>query len=90
MTYFKTYENCIITFGITKSLISDLQFGNSEFIPNSMAEIIQKLNNNLSIESLLKEYDKDDMDTIKEYLQFLEKKILDNIVILMIYCASHL
>lgn len=83
MTYFKTYENCIITFGITRSLISDLQFGNSEFIPNSMAEIIQKLNNNLSIESLLKEYDKDDMDTIKEYLQFLEKKNFGQ------YCDSH-
>ncbi len=76
MKYFKTYENCVVTSGSTRSLISDLQFGNSEFIPNSMAKIIQRLNTNFPVKLLLEEYDNDDKKTIEEYIRFLEEKNL--------------
>ncbi|MDF2933056.1 MAG: hypothetical protein K0R36_2387 [Chryseobacterium sp.] len=74
MKYFKTFENCIVTSGSKRSLISDLQFGNSEFIPNSMAEIIKKLNANLPVEQLFEEFDMDERVIVQEYIEFLEKK----------------
>ncbi|WP_426276125.1 grasp-with-spasm system SPASM domain peptide maturase [Chryseobacterium sp. S-02] len=76
MKYFKTYENCIVTSGYKRSLISDLQFGYSEFIPNSMAEIIKRLNSNFPIDLLYEEFDNDDREIIKEYILFLESKSL--------------
>lgn len=83
MKYFRTYENCIVTSGFKRSLISDLQFGTSEFIPNSMAEIITKLNSNLPIEILLDEFDNEDRIIIQEYIQFLETKNFGQ------YCDDH-
>jgi SPASM domain peptide maturase of grasp-with-spasm system len=74
MKYFKTFENCIISVGHKRSLISDLQFGISEFIPNSMAEIILRLNDDLPLDLLYEEFEIDDRKTIQEYINFLESK----------------
>lgn len=83
MKYFRTYENCIVTSGYRTSLISDLQFGTSEFIPNSMAEIIRSLNEDLPIQQLLEEFDNDERIIIQEYIQFLETKNFGQ------YCDDH-
>jgi SPASM domain peptide maturase of grasp-with-spasm system len=76
MKYFKIFSNCTVTRGFTRSLISDLQRGTSEFIPNSMAEVIVELNSNIPINSIYAEYGDENKETIKEYIDFLERKDL--------------
>lgn len=74
MNYFKVFSNCIVTRGAKQSLISDLQREVSEFIPNSMAEIIEELNSNISINNIFEKYGKENEEIILEYINFLHKK----------------
>lgn len=76
MKFFKVFSNCVVTKGVKNSLINDLQRGTAEFIPNSMAEIIEELDCNISIDELYSEYGIDNEEIIKEYLNFLERKDL--------------
>ena len=56
--YFKLFANCIITKGYNVSLISDLQRYKSEIIPNDLVEIIEVLNQNITVSSLKKNIQK--------------------------------
>lgn len=79
MDYFRTFANCLISKGVTRSIISDLQREISEFIPNSMVEIIEELNSNVSISDVVKMYceeDEENEEIIREYISFLQKKNL--------------
>ena len=71
--YFKLFANCIITKGYNVSLISDLQRYKSEIIPNDLVEIIEVLNQNITVSSLKKKYSKSNFQSISEYLNYLEK-----------------
>ncbi|TZF93183.1 grasp-with-spasm system SPASM domain peptide maturase [Chryseobacterium panacisoli] len=69
--YFRVYTNCIVTKGYTRSLISDIQRDNSEFIPNSLADIIERLNQKESLASIYKDYGEESKPILDEYFDFL-------------------
>lgn len=69
--YFRVYTNCIVTRGYTKSVISDIQRENSDFIPNSLADIIERLNRKESLVSIYKDYGEENKPILDEYLNFL-------------------
>ncbi|WP_294278445.1 grasp-with-spasm system SPASM domain peptide maturase [uncultured Chryseobacterium sp.] len=69
--YFKVFSNCIVTKGYTQSLISDLQREKSDFIPNSLADIIERLNKKESLISIYQDYGKENKLILDEYLDFL-------------------
>lgn len=71
---FKVYTNCKITRGFTRSVISDIQRQESEFIPNDLAEIIEKLKTKVTVEDLLTQYGIENRETLQDYLKFLEEK----------------
>lgn len=72
--YFRIFTNCRISKGFTRSIIADTQRQHAEFIPNSLAEVIEKLNRKASLSSLYKEYGADNAEALTEYLTFLEKE----------------
>ncbi|OYU83756.1 MAG: grasp-with-spasm system SPASM domain peptide maturase [Flavobacterium sp. BFFFF2] len=69
--FFKMYSNCIVSKGVNRSLILDLQTGTFNIIPPSLHEIINDLNNKKSIAELYKIYGEDNIETIQEYLEYL-------------------
>ena len=69
--YFRIFTNCIVTKGATRSVIADIQRQQSEFIPNSLAEVMERLNRKESIPSLLSDYGPENEETLKAYLDFL-------------------
>ncbi len=69
--YFRVYTNCIVTKGYTKSVISDIQREKSDFIPNSLADIIERLNQKENLVSIYKDYDEESKPILDEYLDFL-------------------
>ncbi|WP_126652697.1 grasp-with-spasm system SPASM domain peptide maturase [Chryseobacterium aureum] len=72
--YFRVYTNCIVTKGYTKSVISDIQRNNSEFIPNSLADIIDRLNQKESLASIYNDYGEESQSVLDEYFDFLIQK----------------
>lgn len=69
--YFRVFTNCIVTKGYTQSVISDIQREKSDFIPNSLADIIERLNQKESLGSIYKDYGKENKPILDEYLDFL-------------------
>lgn len=74
MKYFQTFTNCLLVKGVKRSLVCDAQRQESDFIPNDMVEILEKLNAKISIETLISEYGKENENIIVEYLQYLDEK----------------
>lgn len=72
--YFKLYSNCIITVGHNRSLLSDLQRDLSELIPNDMVKMLELLSKNNSLGVLEKEYGDENIEVLKEYLNYLMDK----------------
>ena len=60
----KLYENCIITKGISRSLIADVQRNNYFLIPNSLAKLFNEAH-------ILIIKEKSNKEIIEEYLLFL-------------------
>lgn len=71
MKYFKLFANCLICKGVNRSLICDLQRRNSIIISNDLVEIIEKLNNKISIDDIHKFYGMDNHETINGYINYL-------------------
>lgn len=69
--YFRVFTSCRISKGFTRSIIADMQRQHAEFIPNSMADVIEKLNRKTSLSSLYQEYDAEDAEALTGYLSFL-------------------
>lgn len=72
-TYFKTFTNCILTKGFTRSLIIDIQREDYVTIPESMFEVISLLNNKKTINHIFSYYGEENREVIEEYLDFLIK-----------------
>ncbi len=68
---FKLYACCHLVSGSTRSIIYDLQRKECEFIPNILAEIIEKFDGIKSISEIKQFYESEYDDTIDEYFSFL-------------------
>lgn len=68
--YFVLFSNCIPVRGHTRSIICDLQRNKTDFIPNSLFEILSDKENN-SIELVKEKYQHEYDETIDEYFDFL-------------------
>ena len=74
--YFKKYSNCILTKGIQRSIICDLQKQTFHIIPNTLYSILTKRKyNRKRINELYKKF-KDNSDVLKDYFSFLINKDL--------------
>ncbi|WP_299617790.1 grasp-with-spasm system SPASM domain peptide maturase [uncultured Tenacibaculum sp.] len=71
--YIYLFSHCKTTKGHARSIICDLERGEFEFIPNSLVEII-KFYNGERMDNILADFDEEQQDTIKEYLNFLIEK----------------
>ena len=71
--HFNLYSNIIISKGVNRILISDLQRNTSEIYPLELNEIIEELNN-VSIDELLNDFDLGSQIILKEYLDLLLEK----------------
>ncbi|MCW3159928.1 grasp-with-spasm system SPASM domain peptide maturase [Chryseobacterium oryctis] len=70
MIYFNLFSNILITKGVTRILVSDLQRNVSELYPLELYEVIEELKIN-SIEDILKKYDVESKEIFNQYLNFL-------------------
>ncbi|REC46740.1 grasp-with-spasm system SPASM domain peptide maturase [Chryseobacterium pennipullorum] len=81
MKYFNLFSTVMVTKGAGRILISDLQRNTSELYPLEVYELIVELKIH-PIEELLRNYDEESREIVKEYLEmFLEKEygfITDN------------
>lgn len=73
MRYFNLFSNIILTKGINRVVISDLQRNTSELYPIELSEVIESLKSK-SIEDLLNEYDTDSKSILQEYVDILLEK----------------
>lgn len=73
MNYFNLFSNILITKGLQRVLISDLQRDKSELFPLEFSDIIEELKKN-SIENVIESYDLESQAFIEEYIEIL----LDN------------
>ncbi|WP_426274799.1 grasp-with-spasm system SPASM domain peptide maturase [Chryseobacterium sp. S-02] len=70
MNYFNLFSNIFITKGAKRILISDLQRNRSELFPLELYDIIEELKEN-SVENVVKQYDVESQDFIREYINML-------------------
>lgn len=73
MKYFNLFSNIIITKGINRILISDLQRNTSELYPIELSEIIEELSKT-SIEALTEGFNVESQVIFQEYLDILLEK----------------
>ncbi|MDQ0780387.1 grasp-with-spasm system SPASM domain peptide maturase [Chryseobacterium sp. W4I1] len=73
MRYFNLFSNILVTKGIRRILISDLQRNISELYPLELYEMIEELKKK-SIENLISDYDDESKETVQEYLNILLEK----------------
>lgn len=73
MTYFNLFSNILITKGITRILISDLQRNVSELLPLELNDLLEELKLD-SIENVFNKYDAESGSVLQEYLDFLLEK----------------
>lgn len=73
MKYFNMFSNILITKGINRVLISDLQRNISEIMPLEFADLAAELKIN-SIEKTFGFYDEESQSIMQEYLDFLLEK----------------
>ncbi|WP_294207491.1 grasp-with-spasm system SPASM domain peptide maturase [uncultured Chryseobacterium sp.] len=70
MNYFNVFSNIFITKGVQRILITDLQRDKSELFPLELYDIIEELKEN-SIDDIIKSYDPESQDFVKEYIDVL-------------------
>lgn len=73
MNYFNLFSNILITKGIKRILISDLQRETSELYPLELYDLITELKT-ASVEEVLRDYDQESQAAVQEYLDFLLEK----------------
>lgn len=74
MTHFKTFANCFIVRGASRSLICDLQRQASDFIPNDMVEVLEELNAKKSLDEVFQLFGEENKKIIQEYLDYMDEK----------------
>ncbi|MDM1556976.1 MULTISPECIES: grasp-with-spasm system SPASM domain peptide maturase [Chryseobacterium] len=70
MRYFNIFSTILVTKGVNRILISDLQRNTSELYPLEFYDLIEELKKN-SLEEILEMYDKESQDIVEEYLEML-------------------
>ncbi len=70
MNFFNLFSNILVTKGVNRILISDLQREQSELYPLELYDIIEELKKK-SIEDVLNLYEKDSQEFVQEYLEIL-------------------
>ncbi|AZA61604.1 grasp-with-spasm system SPASM domain peptide maturase [Chryseobacterium indoltheticum] len=73
MTYFNIFSNILITKGVGRILISDLQRNVSELYPLELYDLTEELKTD-SIQNVLKNYDAASKEILQEYIDFLLEK----------------
>lgn len=73
MNYFNLFSNIMVTKGITRVLVSDLQRNTSELYPLELHELIEELKTT-SVEEVLNHYDQESKAIVQDYLDFLLEK----------------
>ncbi|MFW0716051.1 grasp-with-spasm system SPASM domain peptide maturase [Pedobacter sp. N23S346] len=73
MKYFNLFSDILITKGVNRILISDLQRNSSELQSLELNNIVEELKSN-SIEEVFSFYDKESKEIAQEYLNFLLEK----------------
>ena len=74
MTHFKIFANCLLVKGAVRSLICDLQRKTSDFVPNDLIGIMERLNAKESIEKVLNFYGEENKKIIQGYLSYMDAK----------------
>lgn len=69
-TPFMLYAHCVIVKGITRSTLSDLSKKKYHFIPNSLADLLEKYQGN-TINEVLSNFSPNDHPTLISYFEFL-------------------
>ncbi len=72
MNYFKLFANCMLTKGYNRSTINDLQRKKVQIINNDIVDILNKLNNKISLQKLLEKYEDIEQKEIVDLLKSLE------------------
>lgn len=70
MNYFNLFSNILVTKGVKRILISDLQRDKSELFPLELYDIIEELRNE-SIEEVITSYDSEYQYLVNEYVEIL-------------------
>jgi len=73
MRYFNLFSDILITKGVNRILISDLQRNSSELQSLELNNIVEELKSN-SIEEVFAFYDEESKEIVQEYLNFLLEK----------------
>ena len=73
MDYFKLFANCMLVKGHSRSTINDLQRKKIQIINNDIANLLSKLNNKVSINELIGDYDDLEKKEIINLLENLEE-----------------
>jgi len=71
--YYYIFSTCIFVKGIHRGIIYDLQREDYDYVPNSLIDLFSKYNGR-QISSLYKNFTSDDIETINDYISFLEEK----------------
>lgn len=74
MIYFKTFANCFLVRGATRSLVCDLQRQASDFVPNDLIDVMEMLNGKNSVEKVLLHYGEENKGVIQGYLDYMDEK----------------
>src|SRR5690606_5720017 len=74
MTHFKTFANCLMVKGASRSLVCDLQRQASDFIPNDMVGVLEELNAKKTLKEVFQLYGEENKEVIQEYLDYLDEK----------------
>jgi hypothetical protein len=73
VNYFNLFSNILITKGVQRILIIDLQRDHAELFPLELFDIIEELKEK-SIEDTMQSYDLESQEFIKEYIDILLDK----------------
>ncbi len=69
--YIYLYSCCIPVKGAGQSIICDLQRNDYEIIPNSLYEILTNLEDERSLDNILKKFDEESQEIFHSYIEFL-------------------
>lgn len=68
------FENCIVTKGNNRCLISDIQRGNSELMPIEFYFFVKEVKSKVSIAKLIEKYGEDNKKIVLEYIDYIIEK----------------
>lgn len=73
MNFIHLFSCCVPVKGANQSIICDLQRRSYQFIPNSFFEILSNLKIENCYEILIQQFDEEDQETFKSYIDFLDE-----------------